>query len=131
VSQTEYVLITQGIPIMKKPARVTVSISPESQAIYQRMAKAGGMSFSRCVGEWLDDMGEAAMFTAIKMEEARSAPQRVMMEVLGKVHGLKDAVLQVKHDVRVKAAGKPQAAVRGQPPSSNTGGYGIKRSGPK
>lgn len=120
---------------MQEQARVTVALSPKTVAIYKRMAKAGGLSFSKCVSEWLTDTADAAEFVSGKMQEARKAPAMVMNEMLGIVSGLKGEILDVKHKVAEakSAASDRRAAGRfgPMPPSSNTGVYGSRKRGPK
>lgn len=110
--------------------RLTITVSPEVHATFQRLAKASGMSISKAMGEWLGDTLEAVEFTAVKVEQARSAPKVVMREMhayaLGladETSALMDQVRMVGEDARRRAgAARPQRV----PPSSNTGGKGQK-----
>jgi hypothetical protein len=113
--------------------RLTITVSPEVHDTFQRMAKAGGMSLSRCMGDWLADTVEAAAFTAQKMEEARAAPRLVAREIHSYALGLVDETTDFLESVRkgrrpaASAHGKRSAtadreAADSFPPSCNTGG---------
>lgn len=117
--------------------RLTISVSPEVHATFQRMAKAGNMSISRAMGEWLGDTLDAAEFMAQKMEQARAAPRLVMAEMHAYALGLADETgdfIQKMKDMgkedRRRTAGSPDDTRAGagpaSPPSSNTGGKGTR-----
>lgn len=121
--------------------RFTITTTPEVHETFQRLARANGHSLSRAVGDWLGDTIEAAEFMAMKMEEARAAPRKVMAELqafsLGMADELGGAMDRMRAD---KAAGVVAGRAAGgassrrapgspaRPPSSNTGG---KVPGPK
>lgn len=132
-----------------KNVRLTISVTPEVHATFQRLAKASGMSISRAMGEWLGDTVEAAEFMADKVEQARAAPGLVMREMHAYALGLADETTKLIDDVKqrgiqhrantratVIAAGRratePQASASARrhptPPSSNTGGKGQART---
>lgn len=129
----------------QKPIRLTISVTPEVHAAFERLSAASGMSMSRCMGDWLGDTLDAVQYTATLMEKARQAPKLVMREVHAYALGLADetgAVLQAirtgagTEDIpstfaKVKAAGRaasdrPKGGARraegGLPPPCNTGG---------
>lgn len=70
--------------------RLTITVSQEVHDTFKRLAEAGNMSLSRCMGEWLGDTREAAEFMAQKMVEARAAPKVVMREMHAYALGLAD-----------------------------------------
>ena len=116
--------------------RLTITVTPEVHATFQRLAKAGSMSISKAMGEWLGDTIEAAQFTAEKMEQARAAPKVVMREMHAYALGLADETGALMESLRQqgKAARMPQAVgapagPRTIPPSSNTGGKGRSKQG--
>lgn len=118
---------------MSERIRTTISLTPEALEIFKRMADAGNMSVSRCMGDWLSDTAEAAEMITLKMEEAKKAPMRVMMEMRAMVAGLSDSVNEASDDVRkalrkgraggaaAPASGPTEARSDVEPPSSNTG----------
>lgn len=111
---------------MTERVRTTISLTPEALAIFKRMADAGNMSVSRCMGEWLSDTADAAEMITLKMEEAKRAPMQVMYEMRAMVAGLSGSVDAAMMDVRERrregpASGGPSGAADLQPPSSNTG----------
>jgi|JI8StandDraft_2_1071088.scaffolds.fasta_scaffold46674_3 hypothetical protein len=127
-----------------KPIRLTITVTPEVHAAFERLSAASGTSMSRCMGEWLGDTIEAVEYTATLVEKARQAPKLVMREVHAYALGLADetgAVLQALRSgspstsipsayEKVKAgagadAGASRARGRagaGGPPPCNTGG---------
>lgn len=114
-----------------KPSRVSVPVSAEVLAAFQRLAKAGNMSTGRAMAEWLSDTVEAAEFMASKMEQARAAPKVVMREMHAYALGLADETGALMRHMAEKgaadraASGKrsaPPPAAAQVPPSCNTGG---------
>lgn len=123
-------------PANPSNVRLTITVSPEVHETFSRMAKAGGMSISRCMGEWLGDTLDAAAFTAQKMEEARSAPRLVAREMHSYALGLMDETRAVMEQVKggaVAAHGKRSATADTvsptSPPSCNTGGKVPQKKG--
>lgn len=119
------------------PARVSVPITPEVHAAFQRLAKASNSSTGRAIAEWLADTVEAAEFMATKMEQARAAPRAVMQEMHAYALGLADETQAMLNKVREKGArdrGVGGAAARATgrgpaiPPPCNTGGK-VPRAG--
>lgn len=116
----------------QKRVRLTISVSPEVHAAFQRMATASGLSISRAMGDWLGDSVEAAEFMAEKLEEARRAPRAIVQELHAYAHGLVDETGEILR--RVAQAGRktapdgPHAGRPGPssgatfPPLCNTGG---------
>jgi len=68
-------------PPTSKPPRVSVPVSADVLAVFERLAKAGNMSTGRAMAEWLADTVEAAELMASTMERARAAPKVVTAEV--------------------------------------------------
>lgn len=108
--------------------RTTISLTPEALAVFKRMADAGNMSISRCMGDWLVDTAEAAEMLTLKMEEAKRAPLKVMREMRAMVAGMGIAVDEAVEEVRQRKradsdqrAPRPGAGAAVKPPSSNTG----------
>jgi hypothetical protein len=118
--------------------RLTISVSPETHATFQRLAAAGSMSISRAMGDWLADTGDAAEFMAETMEKARAAPKIVMRELHSYALGLVDETGSVLQRMRATGptAGGARSAPRpagrsASPPPSNTGGKGSPGKGGK
>lgn len=118
---------------MTERIRTTISLTPEALAIFKRMAEAGNMSVSRCMGDWLEDTSDAAQMVMLKMEEAKREPLRVMKEMRALVAGLADSVDEATEDARkalregraggaaAPPSGPNEARADAEPPSSNTG----------
>lgn len=133
---------TMTSPPATNPApniRLTISVTPEVHEVFSRLAKAGGASLSKTMGDWLGDTVEAAEFMAEKIEQARAAPQIVMREMHAYAMGLADEMGVLIETARAKgrearagSAGAPVAtraeSVRAGPipPSGNTGGKGPR-----
>jgi hypothetical protein len=121
-----------------KTIRVTVPVTPEVLAIFQRYAAAGGISTGKAMGNWLHDTHDAAEFVANSMEKARSAPKLVARELHAYAMSLTEETSSLLQVVSERAAASQEAektARRGPasgegpggfapltPPSSNTGG---------
>ncbi len=117
-----------------KNIRLTISVTPEVHATFERMSKASGMSMSRAMGEWLSDTSAAADHLASLLERARAAPGQIAREMHAFALGLADETGDVVEKMRQAgrearssgAAERTQAAGSSVPPSSNTGGKGLK-----
>jgi hypothetical protein len=109
--------------------RLTISVTPETHAIFVSMAEASGQSLGRCIGDWLEDTAEGAQFVAKKMVEARAAPKTVMREMHSFAQGLLSEVAQAQENMRL-GAGAAALPGRLAPPSSNTGGK-VPRTSPR
>jgi hypothetical protein len=111
---------------MTERIRTTISLAPEALEVFKRMAAAGNMSVSRCMGEWLSDTADAAEMITLKMEEAKKAPMKVMREMRAMVAGLGASVIEAEEEVRQLRLDSDRRAPRDAgaepiPPSSNTG----------
>lgn len=123
--------------------RLTISVTPEVHATFERLAKASNMSMSSAMGQWLEDTIEAANFMAVKCEQAKAAPKLVMAEMHAYAMGLADETGALMETLREK--GRAQRSKTAQdvggttpvrssrskpggtiPPSSNTGGKGPR-----
>ena len=106
--------------------RLTISVTPEVHATFQKLAKASSMSIGRAMGEWLGDTSEAAAFMGAKLLEARAAPKLVMQEMHAYALGMADETSAILSKMRTEggsALGKRSAAAAlPSPPPSNTGG---------
>lgn len=120
--------------------RTTISLPPEAYEVFKRMADAANMSVSRTMGDWLTDTADAATMITTKMEEAKSAPVRVMRELQAMVAGMSSEVDSIADMVREerrleRGVHHAQRGVRRDPvvvpPSSNTGGKSPKTPTPK
>lgn len=119
--------------------RTTISVDKEVHQIFVQMAEAGGMSVSRCMGEWLADTAEGAQFVAMKMQQAKQSPKLVMRELQAAANGAVEEMnvmlaeftstqlrkgAQPAHpqrDLREDAKAAPPSRSRSKAPSSNTG----------
>lgn len=111
---------------MTERIRTTISLPPEALAVFKRMADAGNMSVSRCMGDWLVDTADAAEMLTLKMEEAKRAPLKMMREMRAMVAGMGLSIDEIESEVRAgrsvgRASGSRAVASAPKPPSSNTG----------
>ena len=121
----------------QKAIRVTVPVTPEVQAAFQRLAAASGMSTGKAMGEWLADTMEGALTMAEMLEKARRAPKQAVSEMHAYALGLADMTSELMETLRKGSGkGKTGAAVEPTgggtaaapvapaplPPLSNTGG---------
>lgn len=135
-----------------KPIRVTVPVTPEVLALFQRLSLASGKSVGRMMGEWLDET-RAGLEPMIEIVETfKSAPRAAVAALQLRANALTDLAADVVKDamrldpekagkgVDLGQSGAPLvgaqlariggAVSRGKggltPPSSNTGGKGRK-----
>jgi len=112
----------------EKPIRLTITVTPEVHAAFERLSAASSMSMSKCMGEWLGDTLDAVEYTANLVEKARAAPKMVMREVHAYALGLADETGSLLASMKAKggaAGGKAKPDAGGAapiPPPCNTGG---------
>jgi hypothetical protein len=102
---------------MSKPPstniRLTISVTPEVHAAFQRMAEVSGMSIGRCMGEWLGDTLEGAEFVTGQLAKARQAPRQVAAEMRQMLLGGLDEADQLLADMRSGKIKVPPATTPG------------------
>lgn len=122
-------------PVSVKPPRVSVPVSADVLAVFERLAKAGNMSTGRAMAEWLADTVEAAELMASTMERARAAPKIVTAELHAMMLGITDQAKELadKYSKFGRRDGDDAAGEAGRvalarfsgvaiPPPCNTGG---------
>jgi hypothetical protein len=97
----------------QKPIRVTVPVTPEVQAAFQRLAAASGMSTGRAMGEWLSDTMEGAVTMAEMLEKARRAPKQAVSEMHAYALGLADVTSDLMDNLRRRSGGGKTGAATG------------------
>lgn len=126
-------------PETPKTIRLTIPVTPEVHAAFQRIGKATSTPTGRAMGEWLGDTLDAAVYLAEMLEKARAAPKLVAQELHSYALGLSDETGTLLKRMREGGLGGAVAhAQRGHkrspdtltPPSSNTGGK-VPRNTPK
>lgn len=85
---------------MSERIRTTISIDSETYETFKQMAETSNMSVSRCMGEWLADTVDGALFVTQKMKEAKKAPMLVMREMQAMAAGLQEEVNRTAGEVR-------------------------------
>ena len=110
-----------------KKQRVSVPVTPDLLATFERMGKATNMGTGAAIAEWLSDTHEAAELMASLLERARQSPKQVMREMHAYALGLADETGEVLRKVSAKgvsgAVGNAARQVLTEdPPSCNTGG---------
>lgn len=116
--------------------RTTISIEKEVHQIFVAMAEAGGMSVSRCMGEWLADTADGAQFVAQKMQEAKASPKNVMRELQALTTGMHELSTDILQQMRSPKTSTPARATArrttkvsgAKSPPSNTGLYSPNKS---
>ena len=97
----------------QKPIRVTVPVTPEVQAAFQRLAAASGMSTGRAMSEWLSDTMEGAVTMAEMLEKARRAPKQAVSEMHAYALGLADMTSDLMDNLRRRSGGGKTGAATG------------------
>jgi hypothetical protein len=133
--------MTKTLSPPTKPPRVSVPVSAEVLAIFERLAKASNMSTGRAMAEWLGDTVEAAELMASTMERARAAPKVVTAELHAMMLGMTDQTKELMDKyAKFKGALPDGDALASRPagtlspltpPSCNTGGKVPPASGKK
>lgn len=113
----------QNAPMTSPPSpdkvRLTVPVSPEVHETFQRLAKASGTSVGRAMGEWLADTLDAVEFMTTKVEQARSAPRQVAMELHAYALGAAEMTGSFLEEVRAKGRATGPARQSPQVPASD------------
>ena len=84
--------------------RVMVPITPEVQAVFERLAAAQGCTTGRAISEWLTDTLEGAAAIADLVEKARREPIAAMRQMHSYALGLGDMTTEILEGLR-KAMG--------------------------
>ena len=111
----------------QKQIRTTVPVTPEVHEAFKRMADASGVSMGRAIGSWLEETKDAALFIALKMQEARKEPARVLQQLELMTEGaiaIADDALTSYRKARNAAEKAGKAPF---PPPCNTGGHPIPK----
>jgi hypothetical protein len=87
-------------PIPPDRIRLTIAVTPEVHAAFQRMADATGISLSRAMGDWLADTIEGAQLLTLQLEKARAAPKVAIREMQASLSGLHEEMGQLLDDIR-------------------------------
>jgi hypothetical protein len=133
---------TPPTPKVHKQLRVTVPITPEVLALFQRLSEASGKSVGKLMGEWLDETRDGLEPMIEIMTSFKKTPKAAVQALQLHANALTEMVANVVSDAMrldpdEAAAGGRQAkrdasrAASGfigkgglTPPSSNTGGKG-------
>lgn len=126
-------------PHTLKPIRVTVPVSPEVLALFQRLSRVSGVSVGRSMGQWLDETREGLEPMIDIVEQSKTAPktairslQRYASTLVELTDDLVGSVSKMDGDATQRADAVASALLTRQklskggltPPSSNTGGKG-------
>ena len=111
----------------KKPIRTTVPIEPETYAAFKRMSEVSGVSMGRAIGSWLEETKDAALMIALKMEQAKREPARVLRELELMTEGAITIADEALTSYRKARDAAEKAGKEPFPPSCNTGGKPIQK----
>ena len=128
-------------PHTSKPIRVTVPVTPEVLALFQRLSKAAGQSVGRAMGQWLEETRDGLEPMIDILEQHKRAPMKAMQslqlyagtltdlseDLFDKVKHMDEGATQLASAVASAGRTVETLGKRGlTPPSSNTGGKGRK-----
>jgi len=134
-------MMHMNTPHPVKTIRVTVPVTPEVLALFQRLSKAAGQSVGRVMGEWLEETRDGLEPMIGILEQHKKYPKKAIQSLqiyAGTLTDLtEDLFDKVKHmdeDATHMASAVASAERTVQvlrkggltPPSSNTGGKGRK-----
>lgn len=111
----------------KKPIRTTVPIDPETYEAFKRMSEVSGVSMGRAIGSWLEETKDAALMIALKMEQAKREPARVLRELELMTEGAITIADEALTSYRKARDAAEKAGKEPFPPSCNTGGKPIQK----
>jgi hypothetical protein len=111
----------------KKPIRTTVPIEPETYEAFKRMSEVSGVSMGRAIGSWLEETKDAALMIALKMEQAKREPARVLRELELMTEGAITIADEALTSCRKARDAAEKAGKEPFPPSCNTGGKPIQK----
>lgn len=95
--------------------RVTVPITAEVKAVFERLSSVSGVSVGKAMGTWLSDTASAAEQMAEIMDQARQQPKLVADRLHGYALGLSEVTADLLEHIKGREKGLT-------PPLSNTGG---------
>lgn len=131
-------------PPTPKSIRVTVPVSPEVLALFQRLSKAAGQSVGRSMGGWLEETMDGVVPMIHILERHKQAPKKAIQSLqlyAGTLQDMSNDLFDRVREMpteggdRAPALAAMQSASDGiqnhmkrglTPPSSNTGGKGRK-----
>ena len=130
-----------------KTLRVSIPISPQVLAKFQRFADASGLSVSKSIGDWLRDTASGLDAMTDILEVHRRSPSKAMEKLSTYASALQDMTQGAMDGMRTQPsplgegappAGKSLVVAKAAitkasqisllPPSSNTGGKGTKNN---
>jgi hypothetical protein len=127
-----------------KTMRVSVPITPEVLAKFQRFSEASGLSVSKSIGDWLRDTASGLDAMTDILESHRRSPAQAMEKLTLLASAMQDMTGQALQGMKTAPsplgegaplAGKSLALARAAmvkaaliPPSGNTGGKGTKNN---
>lgn len=132
-------MIHMNTPHTQKPIRVTVPVSPEVLALFQRLSQVSGVSVGRSMGQWLEETRDglepmidivfkhkAAPKTAIKsLQRYATTLIDLSEDLFDKVKRMDDGEAAMATAVAAASRVTKKLGKGGlTPPSSNTGGKG-------
>ena len=83
--------------------RLSIAVTPEVHAVFQRLADATGRGLGSAMGEWLSDTKEAAVLMAENMERLKRSPAEFLAKVQLKTSGLEEAAEQALEEAMKRA----------------------------
>ena len=99
--------------------RVMVPITPDVQAVFERLAAAQGCTTGRAISEWLTDTLEGAAAIADLVEKARREPIAAMRQMHSYALGLGDMTTEILDGLRKATSSKSEVGGQQQPESGS------------
>lgn len=96
-----------------------VPITPEVQAVFERLAAAQGCTTGRAISEWLTDTLEGAAAIADLVEKARREPIAAMRQMHSYALGLGDMTTEILDGLRKATSIKSEVGGQQQPESGS------------
>ena len=113
------IIFVHNILMATKYKRVMVPLTPEVQAVFERLSAAQGCSVGRAISDWLIDTMDGAEAIAGLVEKARREPVLAMRQMHSYALGLGDMTTEILDGLRKATSSKSEGGGQQQPESGS------------
>ena len=113
------IIFVHNLLMATKYKRVMVPLTPEVQAVFERLSAAQGCSVGRAISDWLIDTMDGAEAIAGLVEKARREPVLAMRQMHSYALGLGDMTTEILDGLRKATSSKSEGGGQQQPESGS------------
>ena len=113
------IIFVHNLLMATKYKRVMVPLTPEVQAVFERLSAAQGCSVGRAISDWLIDTMDGAEAIAGLVEKARREPILAMRQMHSYALGLGDMTTEILDGLRKATSSKSEVGGQQQPESGS------------